>query len=49
VNPDESEVLTLPFLAILGWGLVIVTVTGLYNVCGNGEFDSGSDGSELRG
>jgi hypothetical protein len=35
VNPDESEVLTLPFLAILGWGLVIVTVTGLYNVCGN--------------
>jgi len=35
VNPDESEVLTLPFLAILGWGLVIVTVAGLYNFCGN--------------
>ncbi len=35
VNPDESEVLTLPFLAILGWGLVIVTVAGLYNLCGN--------------
>jgi hypothetical protein len=35
VNPDESEVFTLPFLAILGWGLVIVTVTGLYNLCGN--------------
>jgi hypothetical protein len=35
VNPDESEVFTLPFLAILGWGLVIVTVAGLYNLCGN--------------
>jgi len=35
VNPDESEVLTLPFLAILGWELVIVTVAGLYNVYGN--------------
>jgi hypothetical protein len=35
VNPDESEVLTLPFLAILGWGLVIVTVAGLYNFCGD--------------
>jgi len=35
VNSDESEVLTLPFLAILGWGLVIVTVAGLYNVYGN--------------
>jgi len=35
VNPDESEVLTLPFLAILGWGLVIVTVAGLYNFYAN--------------
>jgi len=35
VSPGQSEVLTLPFLAILGWGLVIVTVAGLYNFCGN--------------
>jgi hypothetical protein len=35
VNPDESEVFTLPFLAILGWGFVIVTVAGLYNFYAN--------------
>src|ERR1700730_13582011 len=35
VYPDESEVFTLPFLAILGWGLVIVTVAGLYNFYAN--------------
>jgi hypothetical protein len=34
-DADASEVLTLPFLAILGWGLVIVTVAGSYNVFGN--------------
>jgi hypothetical protein len=34
-DADASEVLTLPFLAILSWGLVIVTVAGLYNFCSN--------------